>query len=497
MPYPDLIRGSRRAAALLVSATALVALAGAEPAIAAPDDVSFEGESMSLPATDGASQFDSQASGTQTKAIWTNGSATKTVTTARSSVHLFVRARGDWCQGDPEISVKVDGHEWFAGPVSTSGNSVQTSSYKWIGVRVSIPAGSHTVSIGQTNNYDLWVGGTKVCDRSVYIDQVTLVATPFSATGWRNAPLPDNAPIAANSDLLRDELIDQINDSLAIGTGPASAGVWVNQDQYSVPVYTVPPDQPTVAVTPNPQRADLAAQWSAVPLPPDAKAAAGTDAALLVWQPSTDTLWEFWQFKRDATGKASAVYGGRMTNVSQQEGQFTDPPTGPGAGFGTNATSIAELAGLQRIEEIRRGVIDHAIDFQVATPRGRAGWCWPAQRTDGYLTSKDPAAIPGGARFRFPSTFDLDAYAADPAHPLTPYALIVAKAIQKYGMVADNSAGVVSFVAEDPTPTGTNPYPGFWANKYPNAQPNGVFANFPWSHLQVLQPGGFGCVDKP
>jgi hypothetical protein len=101
----------------------------------------------------------------------------------------------------------------------------------------------------------------------------------------------------------------------------------------------------------------------------------------------------------------------------------------------------------------------------------------------------------GGTRFRFPPTFDLDAYAADPAHPLSPYALIVARAIQKYGMIADNSAGVVSFVAEDPTPRGTNPYPGFFQNKYPNA--NGVFANFPWSQLEVVQPGGFGCVDKP
>jgi hypothetical protein len=490
---------AKRAAVALVCGLALMLLGGSQAALAAPDDVTFEGESMSLPSNDGTNNFDANASGNQTKAIWTNGTATKTVTTTRSTVHLFVRARGDWCQGDPTISVKVDGHEWYAGPVSTSGNSLQASSYKWIGVRVSIPSGSHAVSVGQTNNYDLWVGSTKVCDRSVYIDKLTLVATPFSPTGWRNTPLADNAPIAANSSLLRDELIDQINDSLALGSGPAAAGVWVNTDQWSVPVYTVPPDQPTVAVTPNPQRADLAAQWSAVPLPPDAKPAAPAngDRALLVWQPSTDTLWEFWLFSRDASGKASAAYGGRMTNVSQQEGHFTDPPTGPGAGFGTNATSIAELAGLQRIEEIRRGVIDHAIDFQVATPRGRAGWCWPAQRTDGYLTSKDPAAIPGGTRFRFPASFDLDAYAADPAHPLHRYALMVAKAIQKYGMVADNSAGVVSFVAEDPTPTGSNPYGSFWDNKYPNAQPNGLFANFPWSQLQVVQPGGFGCVDKP
>lgn len=490
-----------RRAALLSVVLAVVLGAGAGVAVAAPDDVTFEGESMSLPSSDGANVPDSKASGGWTKAIWTNGTATKSVTTSRSTVHLFVRARGDWCNGDPTISVKVDGNQWYAGPVSTSGNSVQRSDYKWIGVRASIPAGSHTVTVAQTNNSDIAVGGVKVCDRSVYIDQVTLVASPFSATGWRNAPLADNAPIAANSSLLRDELIDQINDSLAKTDPREAVGVYVNTDQWSVPVYTVPPDQPTVAVTPVPYRADLAAQWSAVPLPPDAKPARPVedwgDHSLLVWQPSTDTLWEFWKFSRAGNGSAAAAYGGRMTNVSQQEGHFTDPPTGPGAGFGASATSISMLAGLQRMEEIRRGVIDHAIDFVVATPRGRDGYCWPAQRTDAGLESHDPSAIPGGTRFRFPASFDLNAYAADPAHPLTRYALIVAKAIQKYGMIADNSGGNVAFLAEDPTPTGTNPYGVFWDGRWPNARSDGVFANFPWSQLQVVQPGGFGCVDRP
>jgi hypothetical protein len=126
----------------------------------------------------------------------------------------------------------------------------------------------------------------------------------------------------------------------------------------------------------------------------------------------------------------------------------------------------------------------------VKTPRGRAGWCWPAQRTDGHLTSLAPEAIPAGTRFRFPASLNLDAY------NLTPHARLVAEAIKRHGMVARDSAGLVGFWAEDPYPTGENPYPGFWANKYPHAKAGGVFEGFPWDKLEVLAPAGTGCRDR-
>ncbi|HEX8649069.1 MAG TPA: carbohydrate-binding domain-containing protein [Thermoleophilaceae bacterium] len=465
-----------------------LALAMAPAASAAPDDVTFEGETMTLPAADdGATVADPNASGGQAKAIWSNRTASTTTTTTRSSVHLFVRARGTECVGAPTISVKVDGYEWYAGPVATS-------AYNELGVRVSIPAGDHSVTVSFTNNASWVVNGVTVCDRNVWIDRVTLVATPFRADGWRNQPLSDTAPIKANSDVLRDELRDQVQDSLDYPTSPQNAGTWVNTTQYSPPVYVVPPGQPTVRVDDPKDRPSLQAQWDHVPLPPDAQPAQGTDSELTVWQPSTDTIWDFWHMTKDPAGNWSAEYGGRMPNVSLHQGNFEDPPLGPGRKLGATATSIALLAGLQRIEEIRRGVIDHAVDFAVTTPRGRDGWCWPAQRTDSKLTSRAPEAIPAGTRFRLPASLDIDSLS------LTPYAKILAKAIQRYGMVARDSGGLVVFFAENPTPLGPdkNPYSVFFGGRYPNARPGGALENFPWDRLQVVeQPPGTGCEDDP
>jgi hypothetical protein len=43
----------------------------------------------------------------------------------------------------------------------------------------------------------------------------------------------------------------------------------------------------------------------------------------------------------------------------------------------------------------------------------------------------------------------------------------------------------VTFQAQDPTPTGTNPYAGpngYFEGKYPRE----LLASFPWSHLELL-----------
>ena len=472
-----------------------------------PYDVEFEGETMTMtPASAGASGPDGAAYLASAKHVYANGAAKRTVTTTRPTVHLFVRVRPNLCSGPPEIVVRAGGKTWWRGSVDGEG-------FRDIGMRVSLPAGPTTVEVALTNNLDRWVGPVKVCDRGVVVDHVALVASPFAAGGWRNQPLAATAPIwQAKSDVFRDELIDQIEDDIA-GTRPYKSGTWVGTREWSTPVYTVPLDQPRIQVRAPAGQAALQEQWSDVPLPPGAQPAQPHDRGdrvLVVWQPSTDTLWEFigLEYRESplrmagAAGYWTAKWGGRLRNVSASQGNFPGPASGPG-GFGASATAISLLAGMQRIEEIRRalaepgvGSLDHAIDYAVVSPRGRAGWCWPAQRTDNHLTSTLPEAIPAGTRFRLPASFDVDAYAA--AHGMHPYAEMIAKTIQRYGMVARDSASVTGWYAEDPTPTGTDPYPAMWSNRPPSAMgPDGLFADFPWHQLQVLAPAGEGCEDDP
>jgi hypothetical protein len=61
-----------------------------------------------------------------------------------------------------------------------------------------------------------------------------------------------------------------------------------------------------------------------VPIPAAAKPAEGTDQHMVVWQPSTNTMWEFWH-AQDVNGAWHARWGGRMTDVSSSPG-FSQQP---------------------------------------------------------------------------------------------------------------------------------------------------------------------------
>jgi hypothetical protein len=289
-------------------------------------------------------------------------------------------------------------------------------------------------------------------------------ARPFAPDSFWNTPIAD-APLDTKSDAYRADLLRQLT----------SAQPWINTTQYSTPVYTVGRDQPRVRVTLDEVaniRPDLQRAWESVPIPADAKAAGGSDKHMVVWQPSTDTMWEFWLAEKRGDGW-HARWGGKIDGVSRNPGHFTDPRD-----WGATATSLPLLGGLIRLEELAAGKIDHAL--ALALPETRAEWfSWPAHRTDGHVRRGD--SIPEGARFRIDPSLDLSKLR------MKPFVRMIAEAAQKYGIVVRDKSGAVSFYAEDPAPTGSDPYSGpngYFAGDWLN---NTLRAEFPWSRLQVVK----------
>jgi hypothetical protein len=253
---------------------------------------------------------------------------------------------------------------------------------------------------------------------------------------------------------------------------PNKSGPWINTTQYSVPVYTVPAGQPLVTVTldkTQPYAMPLKSSFGAgVPIPAGAQAAAGRDQHMVIWQPSSDTMWEFWHMRQLSDGW-HADWGGTMRNVSTNPGYFN----GTQWSWGASATSLPLVGGLITPAELAAGHIDHAL--AIALPQTRAkSWTLPAQRTDGFVTASD--SIPEGARFRLDPSLDLTSM------NLPRLTLILAQAAQRYGIIVRDKSGVVTFYAQDPTPTGTNPYPALFGTPWPS----GPLATFPWSKLQLL-----------
>jgi hypothetical protein len=283
-------------------------------------------------------------------------------------------------------------------------------------------------------------------------------------------------------------------DELVAGEEQAQDGPAVNAAAFSVPIYTVAADQPTVTVTlrPGPDSVlagGLALQraWSAVPLPADARPAAGTDGHLVVWQPSTDRLWEFWRLAREGEGWF-ASWGGAMQNVSKDPGVY-GAEAWPGArpGWGASASSLSIAGGLITLEDLELGQINHAL--AMAVPNVRAGvYASPARRSDGK--TDDPLALPEGAHLRLDPSLNLSAL------HLPRVTLLIARAAQRYGIYVRDGASNVTFYAQDPTPTGTEPYGGPHGY-FEGERATDLVASFPWSHLQLLKMTLHRTVHRP
>ncbi len=297
----------------------------------------------------------------------------------------------------------------------------------------------------------------------------------FAPGSFWNRPLPAGAPLDPSSTAVMGAFDKEIAREEEAGKGPAN----INTTAWSVPIYTVAANQPTVKVAlERVWRAPaLQAAWEAVPLPPDARPAAGTDAHLVVWQPSRDRLWEFWHLARGAAGW-QAGWGGAIQKVSSNRGAY-GPRAWRGArsDWGASASSLSIAGGLITLEDLERGQINHALAIAIPNVRGGV-YASPAQRTDGGST--EPLSLPEGAHLRLDPNLNLASL------HLPRLTLMMAEAAQRYGIFVRDSAANVTFYAQDPIPTGTEPYAGP-QGYFEGETPGQLLASFPWSHLQLLK----------
>jgi hypothetical protein len=324
--------------------------------------------------------------------------------------------------------------------------------YSWTIDPLEYAVGRHELRMAVTSAQ----GGTSQVVRTYRLT----TARFFKPESVWNSPLPAGAPLDPSSSSVVQDLVQQVG----------AAQPWLNTDAYSAPIYTVPAGLRRIPVTydrsgvsPHPLVLDA---FSSVPVPPDAKPAAGTDGHMVVWQPSTDTMWDFWVMH--GQGDAwSASWGGKLEGVSGSEGVMRSPS-------GATASGLPLAAGMILLDEVRRGRIDHALAIGILGVRSEV-FNPPANRTDGGGGNSQP---PMGARFRLDPALDV------PALGLPPLVRMMAEAAQRYGVIVRDKSGAVVFYGEDPTPTGSkNVYQAALGGTGLGA----AMSAFPWSHLQLIR----------
>ena len=310
---------------------------------------------------------------------------------------------------------------------------------------------------------------------------------PFAPDSIWNLPLRDDVPLAADSSTHVSWLRGQI----------AASGSYINSTSCGMPITWAAPDTPRVPVAlaaSSYQEKALIRAWRSVPIPDHARPANCQDKNFAVLQQQPDgtvTQWEFWSATRREDQSWVARWGGVTQNVALDRGIASSwswrdwsAPTyqerTSGTTWNVTASSISMTAGVVTEDDMRRGVIDHAVAMAV-TDAAKGRWHWPAQRSDG--SSTDPAALPEGARLRIDPSVDLDAMT------MTPLVRMIAKAAQKYGIVIrDRTWSANVFYVESPEEGQTSPV-GALLN---GAWPDKALVAFPWDKLQVLD--GQSCT---
>ncbi len=185
----------------------------------------IEGESMQYSKSTSSVIDYKGASGGKVINMFSNGSITSpTFTTTDTTISVQIVAKGSNCDGNPKMTVKVDGKQ-IGSTYSVSSRSAQTYS-----ISSSIPAGNHNLSITFLN--DKYKKG--ICDRNLYIDKTSLFAnTPVPSdvtapTVKLTSPAPSSSvtgqfqAIATAVDNVGVTKVEFYTDSTLVGTSLSS-----------------------------------------------------------------------------------------------------------------------------------------------------------------------------------------------------------------------------------------------------------------------------------
>ena len=300
----------------------------------------------------------------------------------------------------------------------------------------------------------------------------------FSASSFWNQPIGNDPEIDPGS----DHFISLLK------TEPTGNHFGINATKWTIPVYLADSSTPRVDIGLHYLSEREKENWCTrrdhfghgdgfgkdVPLPPGAMPDPEQDAHLAVVDLENRVAWDMWGLQHHPDGSWTSKTG--MKYSLDGEGVFHTEDfhilDGESVHFHgpSRAAGVPAIAGLIMYDEVAAGKIRHRLACATRF-NAKQEFVFPAAWTDGFV----PGGIPEGAVIQLDPGLDLEQFS------LWPGELVVARALQEYGMVVVDVAGGSPVYAE-----------GLWGQ--PGKSWEGILREWdggintiPYDHYRVLK----------
>jgi hypothetical protein len=273
------------------------------------------------------------------------------------------------------------------------------------------------------------------CDRPPKFGTGPLHFRAFTGSSYWNTPLPRDAPVDPDSaNIIQFLRTDNRPEHLTLA-GAGRSGHWGN------PIYWASSTSPTYRVITNCVQ-PAPAQFSSVRIPRGAGPDPTPDASMTVYDVEKGLVYGFYHTVHGGSDRWSSC-GGTVYALESNGVAGSLPESNDARNIGHRGVPPPTYA--VRFNEIKAGSIDHVL--KISVNHTKCEHVFPM--TGDECGTRAAFAPPEGTRIRIKPTLDLRTL------DLSPAALIVAVALQRYGaVIGDQSGGGASLKLENTTAEG-------------------------------------------
>jgi hypothetical protein len=257
---------------------------------------------------------------------------------------------------------------------------------------------------------------------------------PFGDRSWWNSPVPANAPLNADN----AQILNYLSTAPESGQGCLRlAGAQHNK--WGQPAYWVRASDPEYAIQGLP--AGAPPELRHLRIPAGARSADNSDGTMTIYDMRRGYVALLTDAHYDAATDTWSASGGSVSYMDSNglldaTGKSNDPRN-VGTHRGNNgATSYV------RYDMVQAGDVRNVLKI-AAGPALANRWVFPMTGSDGSVSDPAVGAPPEGLRMRLNPSLDLKSLG------LHPQALVIAKALQKYGVYIGDSGGTTALKLED------------------------------------------------